>query len=629
MPFSPLALRSTSVESIACLEDLVTSGFRPGELAYVESLDAYFKFDPDSVLPADGVNVIEGANCGRWLRTNITTGTGATGSTGGTGATGIENADGVICVDNLEELSQLDTALLGDCALAYVDSVQAFFQLLSIDSSPLPIIDGITAVDGTNGRTWSRLLSIGSLVWTNQRIWYVDSVNGDDENDGATPATAVETLAEVSRRLIEVYYDNGSDPANTEAPSYIVNILSDVPATDSFDWNPKIIPTPGGSVLVYRTENHIENPLLELVGQEIVVIQGPVGTYTASDPATNAQAEMSITGIADFTPYVGLFLETPGLGRSAIALSLGASFRLGSTLTAGAVVIGEVATISSVTAVNIQLPMTGLPAGARIHWRNLRFPASVPRFDVMHHGPVRVFDCIFETPVATGLNARLDLFTSIISLPPLSSQEVNGLFINRGNMFIVLSTLINVALEIGAFQGKAALFGSLVQGGYIRAGQVEPATKTEGHTAASQLIGVVFTGIFDWPENTLATNGNVSFPGIETAAGLIVGRGSDCIIAGFLYGTSLAAGTYGAKFRDGSLTQLEGATIVPTLTGPLGDFLFGPELNVPVGEAIPPLIPGAVVPPSAPLTMWAEWDAPPFERNVMGYSKGTRIHEVL
>jgi len=49
-----------------------------------------------------------------------------------------------------------------------------------------------------------------------------------------------------------------------------------------------------------------------------------------------------------------------------------------------------------------------------------------------------------------------------------------------------------------------------------------------------------------------------------------------------------------------------------------------PGIGAAVGTAIPPFVPGAVVPALQPLTTWANWTGAPFSGNASSY-RGTRI----
>ncbi len=86
--------------------------------------------------------------------------------------------------------------------------------------------DGITVVAASGAGPsafWIRQFE-GDLYWNYQATWYVDSLNGTDVSSGASPAAALATVAEVGRRLLHVRQNS----------SFTVNVLNDVPATDSF-----------------------------------------------------------------------------------------------------------------------------------------------------------------------------------------------------------------------------------------------------------------------------------------------------------------------------------------------------------------------------------------------------------
>jgi len=123
-----------------------------------------------------------------------------------------------------------------------------------------------------------------SPITLNQAAWFIDPVNGKDSNNGATPASAVQTFAEVSRR-----WGVGNvlaPPGNTTT----VTILSSLPATDPLDFNTGLAPD---GTLVFEGGPPAESPLP-------VAAAGPV---RARNRATNTPWALPLTSAAG--PFVG------------------------------------------------------------------------------------------------------------------------------------------------------------------------------------------------------------------------------------------------------------------------------------------------------------------------------------
>lgn len=140
--------------------------------------------------------------------------------------------------------------------------------------------DGITVVAATGAGPsafWIRQFE-GDLYWNYQATWYVDPLNGTDVSSGASPATALATVAEVGRRLLHVRQNS----------SFTVNVLNDVPNTDSFVDMRRLVGGPSNSSLY--------GSLITFQGQRTVqtTITLAAGTKQ-SDPAAaaaSAQAEV-------------------------------------------------------------------------------------------------------------------------------------------------------------------------------------------------------------------------------------------------------------------------------------------------------------------------------------------------
>lgn len=148
---------------------------------------------------------------------------------------------------NLADLIAFDDTGILDGTIVYVTTIRSYFQKRIV--SPVPTTDGITVVPTQSGDgAWYRLTNVASQSWATDRVignavtWYVDPVNGDDENDGSSSAAggplavppyvgAIKTVAEFARRLL--YLQRGV--------TYTVQLLGDVPDTDSLDFTGRIL----------------------------------------------------------------------------------------------------------------------------------------------------------------------------------------------------------------------------------------------------------------------------------------------------------------------------------------------------------------------------------------------------
>lgn len=99
-------------------------------------------------------------------------------------------------VTTLANLAGLPDDAYKDGDFAYVQSTRATYQL-DRTSAATPSSVAVDAFSG-NGQ-W--VFFKASTSWAGQAVWYINSTTGDDENDGETANTALETYAELRRRL--------------------------------------------------------------------------------------------------------------------------------------------------------------------------------------------------------------------------------------------------------------------------------------------------------------------------------------------------------------------------------------------------------------------------------------------
>lgn len=87
--------------------------------------------------------------------------------------------------------------------MVWVESLKTWFRY---DTAVTLVADGITVVDDANNSGQFVRDGYNDKDWLSQAIWYVDGTNGDDTNDGLTAITAIQTWAELVRRLGAVFY---------------------------------------------------------------------------------------------------------------------------------------------------------------------------------------------------------------------------------------------------------------------------------------------------------------------------------------------------------------------------------------------------------------------------------------
>ncbi len=168
--------------------------------------------------------------------------------------------------------------------------------------------DGITviAATGAGGSAFWIRQSEGDMYWSYQGTWSVDPAAGLDTNTGASPAQAIKTVAELSRRLVQVRQNT----------SFTVNVLGDVPNTDNFADRRKVVggATSGsayGSVITFQGQR--------TVTAAITLAAGTQQTLPTRAAAT-AQAEAVLGAGSWVAADVGKLIVDGG-GNTAFILS--------------------------------------------------------------------------------------------------------------------------------------------------------------------------------------------------------------------------------------------------------------------------------------------------------------------
>ena len=233
---------ATSVSTPEDLSGTPDSAFEEGDLAYVAALwpNATFRLRREpSPLPPDWVSAIETySGNGYWE-------VFAQGSS-------------IVSLPNIAALEALDDSAMGEGAVAYVSTVRSYWQKLKNVSAT---VDGITIVPTKSGDgVWVRLF-IANQTWATTTTWYVDSVNGNDENTGSSAGSALKTVAEFARRLRFM----------NRATTYTLQVDGDVSAKDSLFMKIDLL---GSGV----------RPSLYVKGRKNVVSNGTLSAGNTSDP---------------------------------------------------------------------------------------------------------------------------------------------------------------------------------------------------------------------------------------------------------------------------------------------------------------------------------------------------------
>lgn len=540
-----------------------------------------------------------GCNCGNCCK-NKRGPKGATGNTGATGSTG--QAGSEIIVENIAALAALNTSNLPNGTRALVLSVDQEFELNVLGTDP---VDGITTVAASNGGTWNRIYSHVPR-WSNQRNWFVDPLNGNDENDGTTALTALRTLMEWDRRIKVMRLSPTPDIF------YNIQLLNDVPLTDTF--------RPSAWISEDYSGDNVYSVVLR--GQRRIISSGVSGVGSAiTNPGANQQAQFD--GGPGFLPAanIGRMVQMANGALAWITKDLGGT-------------IAQVSEWVTVNTDNLPSPIVTLvaapPAGTAYDiiaqtqfnapFISLGTPILRLRFIDLHFTPTGLAEDLTIRSVSSAW------ITSRVQRKPVY-QGGFGPFHACGFDFDTLTQLnvldssvirwqacgIRNAFVVSTRSGFAVFENSHIQGGFIRGSRLVAtqifgsANGPGGPGGAIGSAGPRGLGIFDAPVQ------------VGQPAALFLNHAAYLLGFGPIYGANNNG--FGVAVREGSQLFLVN-TINPTITGTLGDL----ELEA-SPTAMPPLenFAGGPLPALSPLTTWAQWQAAPFSRSVMNYATGSVI----
>lgn len=124
--------------------------------------------------------------------------------------------------------------------------------------------------------------------------WFLDSVNGDDGNDGLTSVTALASAEELSRRLA-------------------------VPIPIAHPVTVHVAPGNYGTLAVSVIQDAVACPF-DVVGTPTLTSIGTVTSYTDRIVASNQASHLVASGVSDWTPHVGkMLVVTAGASVGAVA----------------------------------------------------------------------------------------------------------------------------------------------------------------------------------------------------------------------------------------------------------------------------------------------------------------------
>ncbi len=478
-------------------------------------------------------------------------------------------------------LADYDDRLVENGGVVFVESYRDYFQ--KIVESPAPAAASGTIVPTSTGDGGWYRLGIESPSWSSQATWYIDPAAGDDENDGNTTGTALETWAEFCRR------------ASVMAVSMTVTILGDITER-----------------LMGGFESSVPLDLYLLITGTPTVLATSASaatiTYVDPSPAGNTRGTITCSDLLDpsgatiatgFDTFINSFIRATGeyvvpiLTSSAGVAQVPFFYR--KTLS-GAKPADDTAleVLRLTTAPCLQV----VSRGVIVHAQYLKFTSTGTNNQTFidWRGELGTINGESGTFFSCEFGGLLATFMDDFIIACLFTGS-GGIYVNGGSVGLsggghkrnLTCLLPGIVLFDGhIFQGARLLIGSSAD--FTGASRVE-AYGTRG------------LGIFDCTSGSAITMVGATSLGART-----------------LYGTNPANGAYGLNVGQGAQVQFHTSSGTPTITGQSGNLIFNGA-----GTAIPPLTAAGAVPAASALTTWAHWAAAPFSRNVVSYTNGSKI----
>ena len=201
---------------------------------------------------------------------------------------------GIEIVADVAAMKALDAAAF-DIGAPF-EMVSLLDQWLLVDDAVLfAAFDDITIVKPTTpvgNRVYVRR-NLGNERWRRQVTWFIDPLNGDDENTGLTDSTEIKTWAEVNRRM-------GPSPVIHITPTYTIE--SSLGGGGGIETDPVMFP---GWVFVGVT------PEVILTGVPVVVQSDNFTATTSLDASADQPQEIEDT-VNDLTAGQGERIQSGG-----------------------------------------------------------------------------------------------------------------------------------------------------------------------------------------------------------------------------------------------------------------------------------------------------------------------------
>jgi len=442
------------------------------------------------------------------------------------------------------------------------------------------------------GRVWQRLTDINTPRWMQQANWYIDPAGGNDQNDGSTNITPLNTFGELARRLPSI-----SIPI-------VINYVGSGNPAQALGWNPTVNWDSSLSATITSIQiNGVETPSTLPVNAT-----GVVNSATNGTAATNTPPRLTDTGGAGVVWPVGTILRvTSGASVGAWCCVLKDE---------GAGVARTSIWQTNVTAVSAVPGVAAPPVNGNTY--QVVVQTTFPDFKVAAECAVVVTRCKFtrltSLEFGTDNTSRYTQYTYCVF-----PATITGMFPLAGSI-VSLAACFYGGGPIGAFtQVNVPIFGCGIASSSVvrvtfgaRCGMINSIFQGHGvhnvNAADSQVGG-------QWSVN------NVGFFDCAEAA-LVTQRQGQGFVRGALWGSGNA--TQGVQVRSGGRVSVK-TGITPTLAS------IGQELeleNIATGIQCIAGIPTA---PAVPLASWANWNAAVvpgvsgFARNVVSYLTGASI----
>ncbi len=394
-------------------------------------------------------------------------------------------------VTSIAELKAINLQNVNNGTSIYLTSVRDCFVYNAINTDT---DDGISIIQPTTGAgRWIRNCYTNN-VWVLQTTWYIDPINGDDENDGLTSGTAIKTHREYERRT------------GTESPSPTAD--TNIYILNPFPYDPLIhfqrrVPT---GLVVTRIMYH---------GSQTVSHTGTFSSVTARSASTNVQCTVA-DGTFNWTPYVGKMIRVPARNAYAFIIkNLGAgSARLSTWATGDVFSMAEVTTVTAGDTYEIvELQSFGgiFIASPDINTSSLSFyDFQFDDFQIGMFCELVFIRCNFADA------ANQTYFTNACRIVMFLCRVAAGLELQDGCVGFGYYTVGGGRWAAGKFS-RCVLEQHVQQGGYIRAYQ-------RGY------MEIVSTALYD---NVLANGGAIQIDGdgIMMIQGIVYGEVGTSVIS--------------------------------------------------------------------------------------------------